>query len=169
MWLLLAVPIVGVLTVTSLLLKRIRSESKYRLAKTVSTIIATVLIVFCIVILFLSMAFSSIVPDYPVITKQINDQYYFTQQEYGWVTSMPGKHVYIYRNKFWGGDQEVGHIDKYLDTGDLSIEITAVKENKVKLSLLSEQSVEMDTVIDLEKQYLEVDRSYWDRRKQKEW
>jgi hypothetical protein len=102
MWLLLAVPIVGVLTVSSFLLKRITSESKYRIAKMVSTIIAMVLIVFCLITLFLSMAFSAIVPDYPVITKQINDQYYFTQQEYGWVTSMPGKHVYIYRSKFWG-------------------------------------------------------------------
>lgn len=143
-------------------------KKKQMITKTVSAIMVGVLVVFGLVTLFLSMMFSAIFPDYPVIKKQINDQYYFTQQEYGWVTSMPGKHVYIYRNRLWWFDKEVGYIDKFLDTGDLDIKITAAKGSKVRLSLFSGQSLEMDTVIDPEKQYLEISRSYRDWHKQKE-
>jgi hypothetical protein len=161
MWLLVAVPIIGLTMFFSFLLGKIESERMQKIAKTVFTVIASLLVVFSLIFLFFFSVLDSALSEPPTVKKQINEQYYFTQQEYGWVASMPGKHVFIYQDGFWFFDKEVGYIDKYLDTEELTIELEPISENKVNLLLFSGQTLEMDTVIDLEHQYLKIDQAYW--------
>ncbi len=96
MWLLVAVPVIGLMMFFSFLLGKIESERMQKIAKAVFTVIASPGS-FSPIFLFFFSVLDSALSEPPTVKKQINRWYYFTQQEYGWVASMPGKHVFIYR------------------------------------------------------------------------
>ncbi|MES2848090.1 MAG: hypothetical protein V4685_03470 [Bacteroidota bacterium] len=124
----------------------------------VFTVIASL---FCGLILpihfFLSSAFG-----YPVVKKDINSDFYFTQQEYGWVGSMPGKIVNLYKRKMFWRDEKVGRVDLMLETGDIDIDVLDNRMNLKSVRFRVKDRALFDTIISFDKEF---DFKYWNRNK----
>ena len=90
----------------------------------------------------------SLLPEYPKVTKKINDKYYFTQQEFGWAGSMPGKHLEFFeRNKFWF-DKSIGHIKWRTGTTTIEAEMDdMIYTNNKRIKLNESGNVVLDTLI----------------------
>lgn len=111
----------------------------------------TILLVGFLIPLF---TFFSLMPEYPIVTKKINDKYYFSQQEYGWVGSMPGKHLYFYeKTKYWF-DKEVGHIQWQIGTGNMNVKIEDINfSNKKRLIVEENNKLALDTILPFDKKF----------------
>lgn len=98
--------------------------------------------------------FSPQFPEYPKVTKRINYKYYFTQQEYGFVNSMPGKNLYFFEYKKFWFDKEIGHIQWLIDTRDMDVKIenTNIKKNK-RIIITENAKLVLDTVLPFNKNF----------------
>lgn len=123
-----------------------------------SVALLTIEILVGLIILFVGFiipfyTFFSIMPDYPIVTKKINDKYYFTQQEYGWAGSMPGKHLEFYENnKFWF-DKNIGHIQWQIGTGDINAIFENGNKNEIKIILTENNKLVLDTILSVNKHF----------------
>ena len=98
--------------------------------------------------------FLSTFPDYPKVTKSIDDHYYFTQQEYGWAGSMPGKHLHFYERKKYWFDKSIGHIEWQIGTGDMNAKMQHTASEKVKRVIITENDhLVLDTILHMDKNF----------------
>jgi len=136
--------------------KRIKSSS----ALLITQILAGVTILFAGITLPFYMFFS--MPDYPKITRKIDEHYYFTQQEYGWAGGMPGKHLEFFESNTLWFDKKIGHIQWQIGTGDFSGKImnTSSKNNK-RIILTENDKLVLDTTLSFDKKF---DFKYLSRR-----
>lgn len=97
-----------------------------------------------------SLLFYAIVPNYPVEEKIINENYYFTQQEYGWAASgMPGKHLEFYENRNFWSDRKVGHIQWRQGIAEIEAKFDIVENGTMwRLILFQNNTVQLDTLLD---------------------
>ena len=97
--------------------------------------------------------FFSIIPEYPKVTKKINDSYYFTQQEYGWAGSMPGKHLEFYKSNTIWFDKNIGHIQWQIGTGDINAKFENANKNDRRIILTENNKLVLDTILSSDKHF----------------
>jgi len=87
-------------------------------------------------------------PNYPLLEKTIDKDLYFTQQEYGWAGSMPGKHLHFYKKRALWPDKEIGYIDwKNGWSGDFTAEFVEAKDGYRQLVITDKGKVVLDTLV----------------------
>ena len=91
--------------------------------------------------------------DYPIVTKKINDNYYFTQQEYGWAGSMPGKHLEFYKNNTLWFDKNIGYIQWQIGTGDVNAKIENANRGNIRLILTENNKLKLDTILPVDNHF----------------
>ncbi len=100
-------------------------------------------------------AFVGDMSNYPLVTKTINSQYYFSQQEYGMAWTMPGKDLIVYKKrKFWF-DKTLAKIRLMIVTEDLDAQIKQTN-NPESFELVVTGKVShtvLDTVLNSGKSY----------------
>lgn len=92
-------------------------------------------------------------PDYPKVTKKINNNYYFTQQEYGWAGSMPGKHLEFFKNNTFWFDKNIGHIQWQIGTGDINAKFENQNKNDTRIILTENNRLILDTILSIDKHF----------------
>jgi hypothetical protein len=118
-----------------------------------STAVLTIEIIVGLTIIFVGLivplyTFFSFQPDYPKVTKKIDDKYYFTQQEYGWAPSMPGKHLEFFESNTFGVDKKIGHIQWLIGTGNINAKLENVTVKNCKRIILKENNrLVFDTIL----------------------
>ena len=142
-----------VITIPILIHRTLKRKIKSSIA------ILTIEIVVGLTILFLGFllpfyTFFSPMPDYPKVTKTINEHYYFTQQEYGWAGSIPGKHLEFFeKNKFWF-DRKIGHINWKQSLEDIDAKIlNDISATKKKLIIKQNNKIVLDTIFLVDKSF----------------
>ena len=141
--------IVLLISVALPILLHSRLKRKIKRLKILLTV--NILIGLALLITGLSLPFSLMLPSYPKITKEINKDFYFTQEEYGWAGSMPGKHLNFYKKKDFTFDKKIGHIKWQIGTGDFNAEIQEQKQPDIKRIKLTENNkLVLDTVLSIE-------------------
>jgi len=104
------------------------------------------LLIFCLVVLSLHGCWTP--PDYPLVEKPIDKNLYFTQQEYGWAGSMPGKHLYFYKKRALWSDKEIGYINwKDGWSGDFTAKFIESKDGYRRLIITDKGKVVLDTLV----------------------
>jgi len=90
----------------------------------------------------------------PIITKKINEDYYFTQQDYGMAWGSWGKHFDFYKKrKFWF-DKKMGHIHWHEGSGEADAKFNNEKQSKNEELILTEgNEIELDTILNFEKPF----------------
>jgi hypothetical protein len=96
----------------------------------------------------ISLAFSSIFSS-PTISRSINDSYYFTQQQYGFVTLMSsGYNLTFYRQRPFWPDQELGKVQLEC-VGNEAIQVTLVPTHveSFRLRIAADSQERLDTML----------------------
>jgi len=90
-------------------------------------------------------------PEYPLVEKTIDKDLYFTQQEYGWAGSMPGKHLHFYKKRSLWSDKEIGYINwRNGWSGDFTAKFIGAENSSKRLILIDSGKVVLDTLVGFE-------------------
>ena len=94
------------------------------------------------------------IKDYPTVTKEINDTYYFKQTEYGMAWTEAGKHLEFYKKRSFWPDKEVGHIQFHWGIGDLDAEIGDLTGPYLRRLLIYENNkLVVDTMLNFDQRF----------------
>ncbi len=129
----------------------LQSQLKQKIKSSTAILNLEILIGFVVLIIGLFLPFYFLFSNftsYSKITKKINSDYYFTQQEFGWVGSTQGKNLYFYKRNKLGFDSKIGNISWQFGTGDFDIKFK--KEsilNKDRIVITENGKQVLDTIL----------------------
>ncbi len=86
---------------------------------------------------------------YPVSTHKINDEYSYSQQEYGFVTtSSQGYELNLYRHRFFWFDKKIGSIRlECAGNEDISINLMNGHSNVNRITIKANQATVLDSMV----------------------
>ena len=91
---------------------------------------------------------------FPTVKKNINSEYYYTQQETGMAFSIEREDLLFYKKRNYWFDKEIGHIDWKWGHGDTQARIIEYNQSKNKrLILTSNNHIILDTVLNFEEKF----------------
>lgn len=92
---------------------------------------------------------------YPVITHKINDEYSYSQQEYGFVTtSSQGYNLNLYRHRNFWFNKEIGSIRlECAGNEDVSVNVIDGHHNVNRIIIMTKSDTALDTMISFDNHF----------------
>ncbi|MFA8434265.1 MAG: hypothetical protein ACEPOZ_07090 [Marinifilaceae bacterium] len=99
--------------------------------------------------------FFSMIPAYPIYTKQIDDQYYYKQQEFGFATTMPGTNFQFCKKRLLWFDKVIGEINWNYDTDGFDLEVKNITDSRInkKLIINVNNKISLDTIVNFDEYF----------------
>jgi len=116
-------------------------------------VITISVVVFLLIVIVPFMMMLPDFDDYPVVRKDINFDFYFTQKTYGWVTNLGGKDLCFYKNRQYFFDKKLGEVRVVEETGEFDASIKSIGDTSINLTLEINKKLVLDTVLTTNKYF----------------
>lgn len=99
--------------------------------------------------------FFAMIENYPVYTVQIDEQYYYKQQEFGFATTMPGTNFQFCKQRTLWFDKVIGDINWNYDTEGFDVKVKNINDSRIKKRLIVNvnNKISLDTTLNFDEYF----------------